>query len=136
MRRSEPFLPIRRLNRTELKSTLLPPERHPDIPENAKWLSGEGAGSWFVLEFLEELLELTRYSPGGIIECSGTYEEANGNSFGPGDSYTVDYPSNCNVVSLKLDKTKLIFKRISSPVLVPIESPTPTYGEVIKDLVL
>ncbi len=74
-----PFIPNRGLNRAELNSTLPSPHWHPDIPEKAQWLSGEGAGSWFVFEFPGELLELTRYSPDGIIECNGTYEEVNGN---------------------------------------------------------
>ncbi len=47
----------------------------PKMRKNAQWLGGEGAGSWFVLDFQKKLLRLTWYSPDGIVECDGLYEE-------------------------------------------------------------
>jgi len=112
MRRSEPFLPIRRLNKSELKSTLPQPEKHADIPEGAQWLGGEGAGSWFVMEVQKKLLRVARYSPEGIVECIGLYKGSNGHLLDPNDLFRVDYPSNCNKVNLKYDEGELQYERI------------------------
>ena len=108
---SIPFFPIRRLNKSELESTLPQPQRHPDIPENAQWLSGEGAGSWFVLEFQKYLLKVTRFAFDGTVECSGLYEETNGYNIDPHDSFRVDYPSNCKEVILKNSDANILFER-------------------------
>ena len=112
MRKNIPFFPLRRLSKTESVSTLPQPERHPDIPENAQWLGGEGAGSWFVLEFQKILLRVTRYSPDGIVECSGLYEEPNGHLIDPNGIFKVNYPSNCKVVNLKCYDGEMLFERI------------------------
>lgn len=71
--KGEPFCPIRKLDKQFLIATLPVPERHPKIPENAQWLSGEGAGSWFFFDIEDALLKVTRYSPQGVIECTGLY---------------------------------------------------------------
>jgi hypothetical protein len=112
MRKNTPFFPLRRLSKTESVSTLPQPERHPDIPENAQWLGGEGAGSWFVLEFQKKLLRVTRYSPDGIVECSGLYEEPNGHLIDPNGIFKVNYPSNCKEVNLKCYDGEMLFERI------------------------
>ena len=114
MLRSEAFFPMRRLNKLELKSTLPQPERHPDIPEDAQWLGGEGAGSWFAMEVQSKLLRVTRYSPAGIVECNGLYEGSNGHSLDPNGPFRVDYPSNCNEVNLKYDEGELQYERITA----------------------
>ncbi|MBN2807687.1 MAG: hypothetical protein JXR22_13605 [Prolixibacteraceae bacterium] len=56
-----------------LKSTLPPPERHPYIPENAQWLAGEGAGSWFHVEPHNKGVSVSRYSPEGKIEFNRSF---------------------------------------------------------------
>lgn len=108
MRKNAPFFPLRKLSKTELGSTLSQPKRHSHIPENAQWLGGEGAGSWFVLEFQEKLLRVTRYSPDGIVECSGLYKNPKGHFLDAkkqlpdsNDFFRVSYPSNCKEVNLK-----------------------------------
>jgi hypothetical protein len=66
-----PFEPLRKMDPRSLTSTLQPPVKHPDIPDNAHWLSGEVAGSWFVLEHQDARLKVTRHAPDGKVECSG-----------------------------------------------------------------
>lgn len=108
----EPFCPLKKLNRLLLVSTLPAPERHPAIPENAQWLSGEGAGSWFVFEFEGTLLKVTRYSPHGVIECTGLYENRDAIKLINGhNTFSVSYPSNCKMVSLKISGTEIRFQR-------------------------
>jgi len=111
MRSTVPFKPFRRLNREELLSTLPQPERHPDVPSGAQWLSGEGAGSWFAFEAGETALKVTRYSPDGKLECGGVFEGAGIGHVASGDQFTVDYPSNCNQVLLKNGTKTLLFTR-------------------------
>jgi len=106
-----PFFPFRKLDTSLLKTTLHQPDRNPKIPKNAQWLSGEGAGSWFVFEFQNNLLKVTRYSPGGVLECSGFYKNSNGHAFEPESSFRITYPSNCKVVSLTNKETEIRFER-------------------------
>lgn len=54
--------------------TLKEPEKHIDIPENAQWLSGEGAGSWFSIVLVNNNFQITRYSPDGDVECRSIFE--------------------------------------------------------------
>ncbi|MDT8402298.1 MAG: DUF6695 family protein [Bacteroidales bacterium] len=113
MRKYVPFTPLRPLTGTELISTLPPPGRHPSIPENAQWLSGEGAGSWFDFKFEKDGLKVTRFAPDGTIECSGYYKGSVIKMQEIGDSYIVDYPSNCLEVKLRYGDGQLTFRRVS-----------------------
>jgi hypothetical protein len=87
--------------------------RDEKIPEYAQWLSGEGAGSWFVIEAHESLLWVTRYSPEGSIECAGQYENLDDKGVLPDKSFRITYPSNCKEVSLANKNTLLRFERIA-----------------------
>jgi hypothetical protein len=106
-----PFYPIRKLDHESLISTLQAPSKHPGIPENAQWLSGEGAGSWFDFKFADSGLRVTRYSPDGIIECAGHFKISNGKGIRPDNSFRITYPSNCMVISLAGHNRFLQFKR-------------------------
>lgn len=110
--KGEAFRPLRKLDKQLLTATLPPPERHPDIPEIAQWLSGEGAGSWFVFDIENTLLKVTRYSVFGVIECTGLYENKDAIAVLRNEiSYKITYPSNCKTVSLKINDTEMKFHR-------------------------
>ncbi len=104
--KTENFCPLKKLDNNLLKSTLPQPARHESIPQNAQWLSGEGAGSWFIFKPFESVLLVTRYSPEGVIECGGFYKNKNNYVLNPEIKYQITYPSNCNVISL-LNKDKI-----------------------------
>jgi len=106
------FYPVKKLNKEIQRSTLLPPARDSKIPENAQWLSGEGAGSWFVFEQENAQLKVSRYSPSGIVECEGYYKSQNGHEVSPDSTFQITYPSNCKEVLLKRNDTKLRFERV------------------------
>lgn len=110
-----PFVPLRELDPQSRTSTLPEPVKHPDIPDNAQWFSGEGAGSWFVLEHQDARLIVTRYAPDGKVECSGRYRI---NSV-PYDllepAFRISYPSNCKVVTLENNSMTIQFERINDP---------------------
>jgi len=110
--KGEPFCPIRKLDKQLLTATLPPPEKHPNIPVKAQWLSGEGAGSWFVFDIDNTLLKVTRYSTFGVVECTGLFENKDAiNLVQKPDSFTVSYPSNCKTLSLKVNGTEIRFHR-------------------------
>ncbi|HAF28351.1 MAG TPA: hypothetical protein DCG75_04810 [Bacteroidales bacterium] len=109
--RTEPLIPLKKLESRILKSTLQAPEKHSKIPHNAQWLSGEGAGSWFAFEAKDELLLVNRFAPDGTLECSGTFgKEKNLNHLY--DGFTITYPSNCKQVTLRHNTKKYIFRRL------------------------
>lgn len=107
----ETFRPNRRLGITELTSTLPAPEKHHTIPENALWLSGEGAGSWFVIERMQNFLKLTRYSPDGKIECFGTFEGMKIPDFRKTANINIIHPSNCKELHILYNGISLRFSR-------------------------
>ncbi len=110
--KNEPFCPIKKLDKQILISTLPQPEKHPTIPEDAQWLSGEGCGSWFVFNVENTFLKVTRYSPEGVIECTGLYENRNALEFLKDvDAFTITHPSHCSTVSIKVAQTELCFER-------------------------
>lgn len=109
--KTQPFVPLRKLDKEQIKTTLLQPARNPGIPENAQWLSGEGAGSWFDLNFQGDLLRVTRYSPNGEIECSGIYKNNTSENINSYEKMRVTYPSNCNIVTLANEDLKHTFER-------------------------
>ena len=107
------FKPIQRLDNVQLRGTLAQPSKHPNIPSNAQWLSGEGAGSWFSFRFKETSLEVTRYSPNGVVECDGIYESGI-----PGMNQSIQhlkiaYPSDCNKITLDDSGKTMQFNRVS-----------------------
>lgn len=113
--KGESFCPIRKLDKQWLISTLPAPERHPNISEKAQWLSGEGAGSWFVFDIENTLLKVTRYSVYGVLECTGLYENKEAIALLKNqNSYQITYPSNCKTVSLKVNDSKIKFHRAIS----------------------
>lgn len=93
-----------------LPKILPAPERPPHLPSTAKWLSGEGAGSWFVVrkEKNGQEYRITRYSPAGVMECDGFFH-----SDGAIDlkmEYVITYPSNCTKVTLVQGNEKILFR--------------------------
>ncbi|MGQ1948368.1 DUF6695 family protein [Geofilum sp. OHC36d9] len=112
----QPVCPSLKPHREFLKSTLPQPEKHSSIPENAQWLAGEGAGSWFHIETVKSLLKVTRYSPLGIIECSGFYHNKQAHiHLIDLQAFTVTYPSHCNTVTIVIEENKIRYhKKVSS----------------------
>ena len=107
------FTPVK-LNKNLLSSTLGEPEKHISIPENAFWLGGEGAGSWFVFEEKEGLLHAERLSPDGTKECGGLFKNSSkidGNFL---KSAKILYPSTCKEIWLEVDNKAHLFERMTS----------------------
>lgn len=110
----ETFCPSKKLSKQVLISTLPAPERHSAVPGNAQWLSGEGAGSWFVFILEGTQLKVTRYSPDGVVECDGFFENPDALPLLKEQAtFSISHPSNCKSVALKISNTEVQFQRIT-----------------------
>lgn len=89
-----------------LEVPVLPPE----LDQNAQWLSGEGCGSWFVLEVTGNNYLISRYSPQGKLECRGIFELLSEHSFDANLEYEFTYLSHCNEVNIIQRKIRFTFK--------------------------
>ena len=96
----------------KLPKTLVSPEIPGSISKDAKWLSGEGAGSWFVIEKLKSSYKIVRYSPKGIIECENVF--TSNLKFDPTSEFNMDYPSHCQVVHVIQKGERIRFKEVAS----------------------
>ncbi|MCF8222704.1 MAG: hypothetical protein K9J25_06110 [Bacteroidales bacterium] len=105
----KPAIPSFKPGKSFLESTLPAPPKHINIPATARWLSGEGAGSWFVVKQRDNALRVTRYSQEGDIECSGKFS-------GPDIFMLNGYPpeithfSNCREITIMADGKYYVFK--------------------------
>jgi len=86
------------------RSTLPAPGRELKIPESAQWLSGEGAGSWYHLEYSRQLTTVSRYSPDGLIESVWQFEPLPTESLPQSKMLTITYPTDARGISLKNGK--------------------------------
>jgi len=86
------------------RSTLPAPARHPEIPESAQWLSGEGAGSWYHLEYNKHITTVSRFSPDGFIESVWQFDPLPPKTIPESENLTITYPSDSRRISLKNSK--------------------------------
>lgn len=96
----------------DLKGVLPAPQRALNIPQDAQWLSGEGCGSWFYILVENDRIFITRYSPDGVVECSGQFKNLSEVHFDSHAQYHVTYMSHCAQVSVIQAQTKIILSRI------------------------
>jgi len=91
----------------KLPKILPQPNKPNQLPENIKWLSGEGAGSWFFFEELAEGIQIKRYSPKGDLECKNLFKKPT--KFILDKDFRMDYPSHCAIVTIVQDGEKIRF---------------------------
>lgn len=96
-----------------LKGTLLAPAKPKNISKNSQWLSGEVAGSWFLLEQIKNEYIITRYSADGKQECTGKFKLMDTQNFDIKTPYTFTHLSHCNQVSIIQHPYLLKFYRIN-----------------------
>jgi len=89
------------------RDTLNAPDRSPNLPLEAQWLAGEGAGSWFHTEKHNDLYKISRYNPEGKIECSGLFYILGNHNLDLRNSYEFTHISHCDKVMIK-QKDKII----------------------------
>ncbi len=85
----------------KLPNVLPAPKKTPiGLPNTVKWLAGEGAGSWFLIEetVSKNNYKVIRFSPKGAIECEGLFTTKQ--LFELNEEYSITYPSHCAKVTL------------------------------------
>jgi len=100
------------ISREKLALTLESPLRHEKIPKTAQWLSGEGAGSWFHLEYDFPFYSITRFNHQGEVECKGFFILPGKSAFEPGLPYRFVHLSHCRQVSIEQNGKVLRFRRL------------------------
>jgi hypothetical protein len=86
----------------------------PPIPDNLKdenihWLSGEGAGSWFLPEFKEKTVFLQRFTATGELEGEAELSHITGALISENEPYKVVYPSALHKLSLEQNGEIIVF---------------------------
>ena len=94
----------------ELKSTLKPVNKPKNLPNNAQWLSGEGAGSWFSFKFENNKLKVNRYSPEGELECTGYFQNKRTDIIAF-EELEIAYPSNCKSITFRSKNKNITFSK-------------------------
>ncbi len=105
------FIPKIKPSKQFMKNTLSKPERPPHLPSDAHWLAGEGAGSWFVLDYGNQELYVKRYTADGKLEGETALPLLKGKMPQPEDPIKLTYPSNLRVITLELDGTYIQFNK-------------------------
>jgi hypothetical protein len=132
-----PFDPLQQKVKPYLKTILPPPPKHPDVPVEAVWLSGEGAGSWFSLEHCSESIISARYSPGGRLECIGMFQNKGYHSDIHPNDFTLTYPSDCQKITLQSGNKTIKMHRIPDKELIcrlPGFGIPKTGGDLLQDI--
>jgi hypothetical protein len=98
-----------------LKTTLPEPKRPVHLPLTAKWLAGEGAGSWFsIVVANDKKFEITRFSPEGKLECRGRFRISNQQAFRMDQAFRFEHLSHCRKVRIRQDGHIIEFERTES----------------------
>lgn len=84
----------------------------PTLATSAKWLAGEGAGSWFLIEkAANSTHKISRFSPDGTLECEGLF--SSNLAIDLQKEYLISYPSHCAIVTIKQDERLISFEVIT-----------------------
>lgn len=86
----------------KLPEILPQPELPSNLPDSAIWLSGEGAGSWFVVNptIAKDQFHISRYAPSGALECEGLFSPRE-IQLDLNKDFQLTYPSFCNIITIK-----------------------------------
>lgn len=95
------FVPKEKPSKDFMKNTLARPERPPHLDPNAHWLAGEGAGSWFVLDFGNQDVMIKRYTAAGELEGETQLPLVKGEMPKPEDPLNITYPSSLRIITLE-----------------------------------
>ncbi|NVJ84668.1 MAG: hypothetical protein HWE15_00075 [Algoriphagus sp.] len=92
--------------------TLPQPAKPESIPFQSQWLAGEVAGSWFNLQEEPHGYRISRFSPEGVLECSGIFENNSIHSFSIDEPYEFTHLSHCNQVTVMQKGHAIVMQRI------------------------
>ncbi len=92
------------------KNVILAPNKPENLSNNAQWLAGEGAGSWFCIEATStpNIFSISRFSPDGKLECEGNFKCESNENFNLNQHYNFAHLSHCKTVNIV--QSGIIFK--------------------------
>lgn len=93
-----------------LPELLQAPDRPNNVSKHAHWLAGEGAGSWFNIEHMNDNYLVCRFSDTGSLECQGRFKTST--HFDITKSYKITFPSHCAKVTVVQNDEKIVFTPI------------------------
>ncbi|MGE0560359.1 MAG: DUF6695 family protein [Flavobacteriales bacterium] len=98
------------MNKHLVKNTMVAPGKPNDLPKNAQWLAGEGAGSWFCIKSTSILntFSISRFSSEGKLECNGKFSCGTSSNFNINQPYVFTHLSHCKTVNII--QSGIIFK--------------------------
>ncbi len=96
-----------------MKGKINMPNKNNQIPKNAQWLGGVGAGSWFFIEQQKTNFCITRFSENGILECAGIFRLQNA-GFDIKKAYQFTYLSHCKMCTIIQNKIEYKLKLITN----------------------
>lgn len=94
-----------------LLDVLPPPPMPKNLSPKARWLAGEGAGSWFcIIKKLNHFL-ISRYTEEGNLEFASEYKIVNSAVFKPSQKFQILYLSHYLKVSILQDSKVIEFEK-------------------------
>jgi len=97
-----------------LKATLQIPNKPINLPATSQWLSGEGSGSWFTFKQAKKYIIISRYSPKGILECTGNFVSKRNPKFNLPTNFKVTHLSHCQQVTISTNDQNIVFSRVDN----------------------
>jgi hypothetical protein len=96
-----------------LKGSILSPIKHENVPKNAKWLSGQGEGTWFSItkEFGLKDFEyrIRRISPQGNLDCDRVFIlEDNNSALDLTKEWNITHLSHCAEVRVLQNNSSIL----------------------------
>lgn len=89
------------------------PQKPKHLPMDIHWLSGEGCGSWFLIEgTLFKTFIISRFNPEGKLECKSLFNQVSGDPIDLKEKYEFIYLSHCAEVNIIQNSSNLKFKLI------------------------
>lgn len=105
------FSPDKKPSKGDLQRTLPAVKISHKIPSDARWISGEGAGSWFhITQRQDGYFHIFRYSPEGVMECNSVFRAAF--EFDPSLPFEVVHLSHCAQVRVVQNEQKITLTRV------------------------
>lgn len=96
--------------KSDLLNVLKAPEKSPHV--SAKWFAGEGAGSWFLVEYLsEDKYRIKKYSPHLELESESMMACREAADFKSDLPFQLVYPCNSKTVNIRQNQELFLFER-------------------------
>lgn len=91
------------------------PKTPGNIPKHSQWISGQGCGAWFCIDWLEEnnLYLIKRFSVDGGLDCEGVFFiEENAIKFNIKQKYSFKHISHCMKCEIEQGGSRFRFLRV------------------------